>query len=56
MQYSRTIYDILRFLGDIGGLAGALTTLVSMFFAWYPFFNASAFLMERVFVQPTISD
>jgi len=53
MQYSRTIYDILRYLGDVGGLAGSLIALVSIFFSWYPFFKASAFVMEKVFVQPT---
>jgi hypothetical protein len=49
VQYSRQTYDILRLIGDIGGLASGVILLAQILVTSYSQFNASAFLLHKMF-------
>lgn len=47
---SRQTYDLLLFLGDIGGLNGALAVLGTLIVGWYSQFNADSFIVTTLYM------
>lgn len=45
---ARQTYDLLTFLGNIGGLQIILQALGSILVGWYADFNAAIFLLSRL--------
>ncbi len=56
LSYDQTIinrqtYDLLLFLGDVGGLNGALVILGAFLVGWFSVFNAESFIVTTLYVQ-----
>ena len=43
--YNRETYDILKFLGDMGGIIDGLQVIGMLLVGWYGRFNATAFML-----------
>jgi hypothetical protein len=53
LQYSRQTYDILRLLGDVGGLQGSILTIFAVIYGWFSAYNGKVFVMTKLFEQST---
>jgi hypothetical protein len=51
LQYSRTTYDILKLLGDVGGLQGSIFSIVMFVYGWFATFNGKIFVLTNLFDQ-----
>ena len=51
--FSRETYDILKFLGDLGGLHDALRGIGLLFVGWYSSFNGNSYILSKLYVQST---
>jgi hypothetical protein len=48
--YSRQTYDILKLIGDVGGLASGMISLFFFFATTYSKLNATAFVLHKLFL------
>ena len=51
--YNRETYDLLKFMGDLGGLNDALQAIGYLLVGWYSSFNAGSFMLSKLYVQST---
>ena len=49
IEYEREVYTFLMMLSDIGGLAGALVTLLSLFMALWNFKAFDNYLVSKLY-------
>ena len=52
LSFHRSTYDILSWLGDVGGLADALLRLVQFILMSFTTFNVKSFLLTYLFRMP----
>lgn len=51
--YSRQTYDVLMFLGEVGGLIECLAVMGTIMIGWYSIFNANSYLVTALYQQST---